>query len=433
MARKGSPTISQEELYPSDEDVRPDLDDARMLDLDAEEESPFLRGQKRVSARRGPLPRKAAHWLKWILAATVLFSVGSIAAGSLYSYSEHSWRFRIQSSDDIEISGNHNVSHAQVMEVLGGDIGRNIFFVPLAQRRTLLEQIPWVESASVMRFIPNRLKVEIHERTPVAFARVGSRISLTDAGGTLMDLPATNKTKYSFPVIVGMNTGEPHSTRAARMHIYNDLVSQLDSGGARYSQDLSEVDLSDPEDVKVVANDPQGAVLVHLGNSSYLDRYKVYVSHIREWRQQFDKLESVDLRYDRQIIVNPDLRNAPKQAPLSASAAHIAAAAGVKPAALISHIAPSTGAKAKPVPSAKTSNPRPAAKTVQPKKSKYAAAPSHKKNAAAKVPAGKAATAKSKDKPKKALVPAVAKQTASNPKIKKPSPAVAKEKEQNKQ
>ena len=75
------------------------------------------------------------------------------------------------------------------MEVMGGDIGRNIFFVPLAQRKTQLEQIPWVESASVMRFVPNRLKVEIHERTPVAFARVGSRILLTDAAGTLMELP----------------------------------------------------------------------------------------------------------------------------------------------------------------------------------------------------------------------------------------------------
>jgi hypothetical protein len=30
------------------------------------------------------------------------------------------------------------------------------------------------------------------------------------------------------------------------------------------------------------------------------------MAHLQEWRQQFQKLESVDLRYDRQIIVNPD-------------------------------------------------------------------------------------------------------------------------------
>jgi cell division protein FtsQ len=343
MARKSGSTISQEELYPpAHEPARPApdgaLDDARMLDLDVEQESPFLRGQKRVSVRRGSLPKKAATGLTWgILAAVILF-VGSTAVAALYHYGEHSWRFRVDSSDDIEITGLQSVTRYQVLEVMGGDIGRNIFFVPLSERKQTLEKIPWVESASVMRFVPNRLRIEIHERTPVAFARVSSKILLIDPVGTLMDLPAAGKKKYSFPVILGMNSGEPASTRAARMKIYNDLVSQLDAGGAHYSQELSEVDLSDAEDVKVLPSDPQGEVLVHLGSSNYLERYKVYVSHVREWRQQFDKLESVDLRYDGQIIVNPDLQGTIKQPPLSKSSAKIAMAAGMKPAALITQV-----------------------------------------------------------------------------------------------
>ena len=82
-------------------------------------------------------------------------------------------------------------------------------------------------------------------------------------------------------------------------------------------------------------NDPAGDVLVELGSSDYLKRYKTYVSHVQEWRQQFQKLESVNLRYDNQVIVNPDMEGRPKQAALAASAAKAAAAAGVKPAALI--------------------------------------------------------------------------------------------------
>jgi len=342
MARKSGSTILQEESYPpAHEPSRPvpddGLDDACLLDLDVEQESPFLRGQKRVSVRRGSLPKRAATGLTWaILAAAIVFVCGA-AVAALYHYGEHSWRFRVESSDDIEITGLQNVTRFQIMEVMGGDIGRNIFFVPLAERKQTLEKIPWVESASVMRFVPNHLRIEIHERTPVAFARVGSKILLIDFEGTLMDLPAGGKKKYSFPVILGMNPGEPASTRAARLKIYNDLVSQLDAGGAHYSQDLSEVDLSDAEDVKVTADDPQGEVLVHLGSTNYLERYKVYVSHVREWRQQFDKLESVDLRYDRQIIVNPDLQGTAKQAPLSKVSVKAALAAGMKPAALITH------------------------------------------------------------------------------------------------
>ncbi|PYX60537.1 MAG: hypothetical protein DMG73_06125 [Acidobacteria bacterium] len=385
MARK-SPTITQDELYPPDEEfARQDIDDARLLDLDVEQESPFLRAQKRVSVRRGSLPKNAAIRLKWAVAVLTGLLVLAIAAGTAYRYGEHSWRFRIESSDDIEITGIHSVTHSQIMEVLGGDIGRNIFFVPLAQRKTQLEQIPWVESASVMRFVPNRLKVEIHERTPVAFARIGPRISLIDAGGTLMELPSSSKKKYSFPVILGMNPGEPLSTRNARMKIYNDLIHQLDSSGAHYSQDLSEVDLSDADDVKVSMGDPAGTVLVHLGSSNFLDRYQIYVTHVREWRQQFAKLESVDLRYDRQIIVNPDLRSAVKPAPLAFSAAKAAIAAGVKPAALISR---------ETVRSKTTVPPPPTKLVVQPalrsyprrKAGKWVRSRHHKKIAASKNP-----------------------------------------------
>jgi cell division protein FtsQ len=336
MARK-SASISQEELYPQpDEPVREEVDDPRLLDLDADEEAPFLRGQKRVSARRSTLPKKTATRLIWGAAALTVLVLGGVATAVLYDYGEHSWRFRVASSDDIEIAGLQNVPRAQVMEVMGADIGRNIFFIPLAQQKKQLEQIPWVESASVMRFVPNRLRIEIQERTPVAFARVGSKVMLIDAAGTLMDLPGGKK-KYSFPVILGMNPNEPMSTRAPRMKIYNDLVGQLDAGGAHYSQELSEVDISDVEDVKVLANDPDGAVLVHLGASDYLDRYKIYVGNVREWRQKFTKLDSVDLRYDRQIVVNPDMPDTKKPPAMSAAAAKIAMSAGVKRAALITH------------------------------------------------------------------------------------------------
>jgi cell division protein FtsQ len=339
MARKSSGTILQEELYPpSAAPAREELDDARLVDLDVDEESPFLRGQKRVSARRSSIPRKTASRLMWACLAAAILCVAAIAAAALYEYGERSWRFRVESSDNIEVTGMQNVTKAQIMEVMGADIGRNIFFIPLAQQKAQLEQIPWVESASVMRFVPNRISVEIHERTPVAFARVGPRIFLIDAGGTLMELP--QKHKYSFPVILGMNPGEPLSTRAPRMKAYNELVQDLDSGGARYSQDLSEVDLTDLENLKVRVNDPAGDVLVELGSSDFLKRYKTYVSHVQEWRQQFQKLESVNLRYDNQVIVNPDMEGKPRQSALSASAARAAAAAGVKPAALITRMNP---------------------------------------------------------------------------------------------
>jgi cell division protein FtsQ len=433
MARKSSGTILQEELYPpSAQPAREELDDARLVDLDVSEESPFLRGQKRVSARRSSIPKKTASRLMWACLLVAILCVAAIASAALYEYSERSWRFRVESSDNIEVAGMQNVTKAQIMEVMGADIGRNIFFIPLTQQKAQLEQIPWVESASVMRFVPNRLKVEIQERTPVAFARVGPRIFLIDAGGTLMELP--QKHKYSFPVILGMNPGEPLSTRAPRMRAYNELVQELDSGGARYSQDLSEVDLSDLENLKVRVNDPAGDVLVELGSSEYLKRYNTYVSHVQEWRQQFQKLESVNLRYDKQVIVNPEIEGKPRQSALSASAARAAAAAGVKPAALITRVSPHDRSLPKPafeltekkLESAATKKPVARAKIKKVKAGKSAGWKKVAAKASASGPKAAAATAHvatHKPEVKKQSPPS----TVVHPTIPKPSPAIAKQ------
>jgi cell division protein FtsQ len=234
--------------------------------------------------------------------------------------------------------------------------------------------------------------------------------------------------KYSFPVIVGMNSGEPPSTRAARMKIYNDVVSQLDAGGARYSQELSEIDLSDPEDVKVMANHHAGEVLVHLGSSNYLERYKIYVTHLQEWQQQFDKLESVDLRYDRQIIVNPDLQGPMKQPPLSTEAARKAMAAGVKPAALITRIPPAP----RPSPTLAVKmvgpapvKPNPAKPVASVKTAKAGHHKLHVRRAKGSTKAGARAKSRSaaaaKTQPKAALKSVAAVKTTA-----KPSPAIAK-------
>jgi cell division protein FtsQ len=305
-----------------------------------------------------------------------------------------------------------------------------------------------------MRFVPNRLNVEIHERTPVAFARVGPRISLIDAGGALMELPP--KRKYSFPVILGMNPGEPLSTRAPRMKVYMELVRELDSGGASYSQDLSEVNLTDLEDVKVRVNDPAGDVLVHLGSSDYLRRYKTYAGHVQEWRQQFHDLESVDLRYDNQIVVNPDIQKPIKPSKAAPVAATMVTPVAVKPAALVTKI-PSPGPHDKPLPKpvfevpekklnpnatgskkpvAKTNAKKPAAKSQAAASSKKAPSPGKPANSAMAKKMNSAVThsrsqahsaGPQKPSARKSSPPAHITQPAASSALPKPSPAIAKE------
>jgi len=95
--------------------------------------------------------------------------------------------------------------------------------VPLDDRRSKIEEIGWVESASVHRILPNRLRVEVTERTPVAFARNGNEIALIDAHGVLLDRPADIDMR--FPILSGVSDSLARDERERRMQIYEDLVA----------------------------------------------------------------------------------------------------------------------------------------------------------------------------------------------------------------
>ena len=284
--------------------LRRDLSDDFADDFD-DNDAPVRRRQAGTRIRFRGLPATKAGRIAAGVAVLVLlgFCVGAVLLAR--DLLMHDDRFVIQSSSSIEIEGNSHLTRAQLLSIFGGDVERNIFTVSLADRRAELERLPWVEHATVMRLLPNRMRVSITERTPVAFVRQRNHIGLVDANGVLLDMPtdAPANTHYSFPVVTGIGMDEPLSTRAARMKIFARFTSELDAEGEKISQNLSEVDLSNPEDVKALIPDHASEVLVHFGEENFLDRYRKYEAHLSEWRAQYPKLSAVDMRYERQVVL----------------------------------------------------------------------------------------------------------------------------------
>ena len=268
--------------------------------------------------------------------AVVLGALGT-AMWMTARFFTHDDRFRIATSQSIEITGNSHVTRSQLLSIFGEDVERNIFHVPLTQRKADLERLPWVQHATVMRLLPNRIRVQVVERTPVAFVRQGSDIGMVDASGVLLDIPpdAPGNPNYSFPVVTGIKAEEPMSTRAPRMKLYERFLHDLDSGGEKVSSHVSEVDLSDPEDVKALIPEGNIEVLVHFGQDQFLERYKKMQNHMAEWKQMYPRLSSVDMRYERQVVL---------QVPQGSATA--AAQAAVAPVSSDADVAKSTPAKA---------------------------------------------------------------------------------------
>ena len=222
------------------------------------------------------------------------------------SYLLHDERFVIPSSSSIGFEGNAHVTRAQLLSIFGEDVERNIFTVSLEQRRAELERLPWVAHATVMRLLPNRMRVSIVERTPVAFVRQGSRIGLVDANGVLLDMPVDAKTSehYSFPVVTGISADEPLSTRAARMKIYERFtvgagwVGGEDLGGAERGGSFESGGCEGAD-----SGATRRRYWCTLATRIFWSGTARFKEHLAEWRTLYPKLSSVDMRYERQVVL----------------------------------------------------------------------------------------------------------------------------------
>ena len=271
---------------------------------DPDEESPRRRRFETVS---GPWWRPVTKAGRVFLALGALMVVACFVAAylSVAHFLERDARFRIAGTGNIQAAGLTQVSRAELLPVFGEDIGKNIFFIHLSERRKQLEQIPWVQRATVMRLLPDQIRVNIVERTPIAFVREGQHIGLVDADGVLLAMPAARMTQhhYSFPVVTGIDARDPQPSRRARMAVYQRLIGELDSTGQHLSEQLSEIELTDPEDARVLMPEQGADILAHFGDEQFLTRYQRYKAHIAEWRQQYPRLAAVDLRYDQQVVL----------------------------------------------------------------------------------------------------------------------------------
>ena len=147
-------------------------------ELVTDEEPRYLRRQKPVEIRRKKLGGKTWPFYRRVFVWTLVG--GTLATGVVLAarFALYSPQMLLIKPDQISITGNHVVSREEVLKLFVHDRNRSVLRIPLDTRRTQLQEIPWVDEASVQRILPNHLRVEITERTPIAFFRNGTDLTL---------------------------------------------------------------------------------------------------------------------------------------------------------------------------------------------------------------------------------------------------------------
>jgi cell division protein FtsQ len=225
----------------------------------------------------------------------------------------HDPRFALSDPDNslldnsLLIIGAEHAARRALEEVFAEDFGRSAYLVPLGERRLTLKTVAWVKDATVSRIWPNRLVARVVERKPVAyFASVlgaaglrpsGSpRASLIDEEGVI--LPATGE-RFALPAVVGVRAFDPQPRRRERVALLLRLLNEI--GEAR--KDISEVDVSDRDNLKVTVPYEGGMVTLLLGNAHFQLRYTNFRNHIAEIKRRLPEASTLDLRVEDRITV----------------------------------------------------------------------------------------------------------------------------------
>jgi len=286
-----------------------------------DEEPRYLRRQKPVEIKRRKFGKKA--WGLY-LRVTVWVLAGVAGVWMLYGVANFlldSPRMALIHPQQVVVSGNQNVSRASVLDLFAADRGHSVLRIPLDERRRQIEGIPWIERATVRRALPNLIQVELVERTPVAFLRQGTELALIDGEGVILDRPVEGD--FRFPVVTGISAQLPREDRGQRMEMYVNFLREIDSAQPGANGQVSEVDLSDPHDVRATiaglpapaASEAPGAgstgadnapIVVHFGDKDFQSKYQVLMENIAQWRATAGRVESVDLRFSREAVVNPE-------------------------------------------------------------------------------------------------------------------------------
>jgi cell division protein FtsQ len=278
-------------------------------DLVTDEEPKYLRRQKPVEIRRKKLGGKTWPFYRrvfvWTVTGAALITAGYFGA----RYALYSPQMLLVKPDQIDVNGNHIVAREEIQKLFVHDRDRSVLRIPLEARRTQIQEIPWVEEASVQRILPNRLRVEITERAPVAFFRNGNELALIDAHGVLLERPEGED--FHYPIVTGMSENLAREEREKRMQVYQEFMKNIDLVRPGSSERVSEADLGNPRDLCAVltgfgSDGSAPAITVHFGQGDFTGKYRTLVENFTQWQANAGPVHAIDLRYSRQVVVNPD-------------------------------------------------------------------------------------------------------------------------------
>lgn len=218
----------------------------------------------RVGLDRPGRERVQAYVVRGAVALTAVAMVIAVI-GLLERHIKTSKSFAIE---QIEVSGNEQLTNTQVLRAAGLAVGQNVFAVGPEQARANLLREPWIEAADVRRRLPGRFSISVRERHAVALLAAGQLQLVSDEGVVFKTLDANDPS--DLPVISGLDPNLRTQDEQALSTSLLDAVALLhayqDAGLAR-REPISEIHVDNDRGLSLYVG--SDAMYVRLGKGPF--------------------------------------------------------------------------------------------------------------------------------------------------------------------
>lgn len=206
----------------------------------------------------------------------------------------------------IDVTGTSRTSADEIESLTRRAVNRTgVWRADLVTISNELGRVPGVRRAVVSRVLPDRLRVRITERVPVAVIRTSSGhfVWVDDDGVMLGEMKPEDHMPTFF--IRGWNedgTDEARKENIERVKKYQELVKEWDAAGL--SERVSEVTLIDVRDVRAQLAGGDSQIEVRLGPQDAGKRLKIALEALDMYKQSArgSSITYVDLQTGRVVI-----------------------------------------------------------------------------------------------------------------------------------
>jgi cell division septal protein FtsQ len=226
---------------------------------------------------------------------------------SIFVYAFTSDKFNLHT---IAFHGCKKTNSKQLEEMIRRDFSGNVLRIDLHRLKTRLEKETWIKKVEIQRVLPSDLVISIQERSPSAILEISGELMLADSDGTLLDAYDPAYGKLNSPVIKGFLGKDADGFRhnceenAARIQQALDMLAEIESGSPSYAHRISEIDVSDRANLKILLVDDSAEI--HLGEKDYLKRFRKLIDHWGDYEgvknQYNDDIVYVDLSLPGKIL-----------------------------------------------------------------------------------------------------------------------------------